>query len=247
MPSRTSEGCRTMPMPDSHSPSRKAGRAMSTMLVSLVMATVLAGCANRDRMTTNALPDDYRTRHPIVIAEAEKTIDIPIASGDRRLTQGARDVIRGFASEYTHSSSGSMQILMPSGSVNAGAVSHVRKEIRTVLSQSGVPSARLIESTYSASGQGDSAPVRLSYVAMSAQTAPCGQWPEDLVSNTIENNNYHNFGCASQSNLAAQIANPMDLIAPRVMTPIDAQQREQVIKDYRGSDTTTTTTTITIN
>ena len=70
-------------------------------------------------------------------------------------------------------------------------------------------------------------------IAITAKAGPCGEWPEDLVANTMENRNYHNFGCATQANLAAQVANPMDLVQPRGMTPIDAEQRYLVIQDYR--------------
>jgi pilus assembly protein CpaD len=202
----------------------------------LVAGTSLAGCANRDGMSTGALPDDYRTRHPIVIAESEHAIDVPVASSDRRLTQGARDVIRGFAQSYTNSATGTVQILLPRGSANAQAASSLRKDIRGVLVGAGIPANRLVEVSYQADADGDAAPVRLSYTAITAKTAPCGNWPKDLVSNTIENKNYQNFGCASQSNLAAQVSNPMDLLGPRAMSPIDAVQRGQVIKDYRGID-----------
>ncbi len=213
----------------------------------LVAGTSLASCANRDGMSTGALPDDYRTRHPIVIAEAEHTIDVPVASTDRHLTKGARDVIRGFAQSYTNSATGTVQILLPKGSGNAYAVSALRKEIRGVLVGSGIPANRLVEVTYQANPGGDAAPVRLSYSAITAKTAPCGNWPKDLISNTIENKNYENFGCASQSNLAAQIANPLDLLGPRAMSPIDAVQRGKVISDYRGIDAGTDPGTPTIN
>jgi len=203
----------------------------------LMAGTSLAGCANRDDMSTGALPDDYRTRHPIVIAEAEHSIDVPVASSDRHLTKGARDVIRGFASGYIDSATGTVQILLPSGSVNAGAASLLRREIRGLLVGAGIPATRLIEVSYQADSNGDAAPIRLTYTAITAKTEPCGNWPKDLVANTVQNKNYENFGCASQSNLAAQIANPMDLIGPRQMSPIDAVRRGQVIKDYRGIDT----------
>lgn len=199
----------------------------------LVAGTSLAGCA-RDTMSTGALPDDYRTRHPIVIAEAEHAIDVPVASSDRHLTKGARDVIRGFAQSYTNSATGTVQILLPRGSANAGAASALRKEIRGALVGAGIPANRLVEVTYQADAYGDAAPVRLSYTAITAKTAPCGNWPKDLVANTIQNKNYENFGCASQANLAAQIANPLDLLGPRAMSPIDAVQRGKVISDYRG-------------
>jgi pilus assembly protein CpaD len=207
----------------------------------LVTGTTLAGCA-RDPATTGALPDDYRTRHPIVIAEAERSIDVPVASGDRRLTKGARDYIRGFASNYKNDASGAVQIMLPQGSANAHAASIVRKEVRGVLVGAGIPATRLIEVSYQADPNGDAAPIRLTYSAITAKTAPCGNWPSDLAMNTFENKNYENFGCASQANLAAQVASPLDLLGPREMSPIDAVQRGQVISDYRGIETGTETT-----
>lgn len=239
---RNIKGQSTMRPNTSTGPARLA--RMLAISALLVAGTALAGCANRDGMSTGALPDDYRTRHPIVIAEAEHSIDVPVASSDRHLTKGARDVIRGFASGYTNSATGTVQILLPSGSVNAHAASALRKEIRGVLVSAGIPATRLVEAHYQANGDGDAAPIRLSYTAITAKTAPCGNWPKDLVVNTIENKNYENFGCASQANLAAQVANPMDLLGPRAMSPIDAAQRGQVISDYRGISSDDGTTII---
>ena len=48
-----------------------------------------------------------------------------------------------------------------------------------------------------------------------------------------ENRNYQNFGCATQSNLAAIVANPSDLLGPRGESEIDATRRDQVITDWR--------------
>lgn len=217
-----------------------SGAARSFRLIALgaIVGAALAGCA-RDNTTTGSLPDDYRTRHPIVIAEAEQVLDVPVASGDRRLTPGAREVIRGFAQTYKSASTGVVQIMLPSGSPNAAAVDYMRREIRAALVTGGVPANRLVEMHYQVAGPEDAAPVRLRYTAITAQAGPCGQWPSDLALNTMENKNYENFGCVSQANIAAQIANPMDLLGPREMSPIDATQRGQVIKDYRGISTDT--------
>lgn len=201
----------------------------------LLSATVLASCGSRpDLSTTGSIPDDYRTRHPIVLTETPQTMDIPIATGDRTLTVAMRDNIRGFAADYAAKSRGAVQIMLPRGSANAGTADHLRKDIRATLVAAGVKRDQLTETAYDASGYGDNAPIRLAFFAITATAGPCGEWPEDLVVNTMENKNYHNFGCAAQANLAAQIANPLDLVQPRGMTPIDATQRNQVIKDYRG-------------
>lgn len=224
-------------------PTRLPCRAAAVAIV----AALLASCGTKDNAATGAIPDDYRTRHPIVIAEGERTIDIPVASGDTRLTQGTRDVIRGFAAEYRNASSGVIQIMLPRGSVNSHAAKIVRKEIRRLLAATGVPAKKIIETGYEAGAAGDAAPIRLSYIAITAQTAPCGEWPEDMTLNTLQNRNYYNFGCATQSNLAAQIANPTDLIGPRQMSPIDAEQRGEVIKTWRGTDTDGGGTTVIFN
>lgn len=218
-------------------------RSIRLVLLGAVVAAGagLSSCA-RDDTTTGALPDDYRTRHPIMLAESEKVIDVPVASGDRHLTIGARDVIRGFAQSYKGASTGVVQIMLPSGSGNSAAADAMRREIRSTLVSAGVPANRLVELRYQAGGPEDAAPVRLRYTAITAQTDQCGQWPSDLAVNTVQNKNYENFGCATQANLAAQIANPMDLLGPREMSPIDAVQRGEVIKDYRGTNSGTTIT-----
>ncbi|WP_235988582.1 CpaD family pilus assembly protein [Pseudorhizobium endolithicum] len=201
------------------------------------VALLVTGCANPDGVTTGSLPDDYRTRHPITIGEAEKVIDIPIAAGDHGLTTGQREVIAGFAQEYLRASEGIIRIQTPQGALNSGAAAYAAGDIRRLLVRMGVPKNRILQTGFAADGYGASAPVRLSFVAITAQTAPCGEWPADMTLNTVENKNYYNFGCASQRNLAAQIANPNDLLGPRRMTPPDAEQRGQAMQRYRESYT----------
>ncbi|HEV7433534.1 MAG TPA: CpaD family pilus assembly protein [Pseudorhizobium sp.] len=201
------------------------------------ISTLLGSCANRDGMTTGALPDDYRTRHPIVVGEEEKTIDIPIAAGDDGLTRGQSEVIAGFAANYTRSSKGIIRVMTPQGAINSGAAAAAASDVRRLLVRMGVPKNRILHTGYAAAGYGSTAPIRLAYVAITAQVGPCGEWPADLTLNTIENKNYHNFGCASQRNLAAQIADPNDLLGPRRMTPADAEQRGQAMERYRESYT----------
>lgn len=214
--------------------------ARTALAATILGATIaLSGCGtNRDDLTTGSIPDDYRTRHPITLTEVEHTLDIPIASGDRQLTVGLSDSVAGFAADYLSSSSGSLQILVPHGSPNAAAAANMRKQIRQVLTGRGVPAPRIIETSYQAGAEGDAAPVRLSYMAITAVTNPCGQWPEDLQDNTFSNKNWQNFGCATQANLAAQVANPMDLVTPRAQAPIDATRRSTVIGLYRTGKST---------
>ena len=77
-------------------------------------------------------------------------------------------------------------------------------------------------------------PIRVTYTAIRAQTGKCGRWPADLMENS-ENKHWANFGCSYQNNLAAQVANPHDLIGPRRPTEIDAEKRGVAIDDYQTS------------
>lgn len=211
-----------------------------TFVVLAASTVALAACGNLrpdGDLKTSSIENDYRVRHPIKLAEAEHSIDIPVATGDVKLGRGIEDTIRGFGQSYKNNSSGVIQIAVPSGSVNARAAHAVVPQVRKQLSFEGVEQRRIIVTSYRAE-PGVSAPIKLSFVALTAMTDQCGQWPEDLMENSFANKNWYNFGCANQNNLAAQVANPKDLFDPRASTPIDAQRRANAIDTYRttGSD-----------
>ena len=208
---------------------------LATAAAALSVATALTSCAARpDRVTTSSVPDDYRTRHPITLAEVQHSLDVPIGTGERRLNTPLRDLVRGFAQDYIALSASTVSIALPASSANAGAANAVKSEVRKVLINAGVKPNRIVMTTYDPAEASASAPIRLTFVAVTAITGDCGQWPTDLFGPSIrDNTNWENFGCATQQNLAAQIANPADLVGPRGMTPIDAQRRAEVIRIYR--------------
>ena len=57
----------------------------------------------------------------------------------------------------------------------------------------------------------------------------CGRWPDDLASGSSlegwKNEPYANFGCATQSTLAAQVDDPRDLVQARALGPSDVAMR----------------------
>jgi len=224
---------RPMSKAKTFAPAVSAGRLPAVAAV-LGLAVLVTGCA--DRVVTGSVPDDYRTRHPIVVAEGQKTIDIPVAHGEQGLTRGQSEVIAGFVDEYRRASTGIIQIMTPKGSINDGAAASAVGDVRRLMVRMGVPKNKILHVRYAASPD-EAAPLRLAFNAVTAQTSACGEWPADLTLNTTQNDNYYNFGCASQRNLAAQIANPHDLLGPRRMTPPDAAQRGQVMERYRGAYT----------
>ena len=207
-------------------------RAVSVLAI--VATALLAGCAKRDSITVGSVPDDYRTNHPIVIAEKEEVLDLPVSASDRGMTKQQRETLDGFLSGYDRSASPVLRIMTPSGAANEVAASYAANDFARMAKRAGIPASRLMITSYQAGSPDVSAPIRVSFTAMKAQTDKCGRWPEDIA-NTEDNKHYANFGCSYQNNLAAQIANPADLLGPRKETTIDAERRGQVIDGYRNA------------
>ena len=203
-------------------------------VLALLAVTLFAGCAQQ-RDVTGSIPDDYRTNHPIVISEKEQVADIPVGHADTKLSITQRSIVDHAAANYRANGSGVIHILIPDGSPNERAAARLRGDIAATLRRNGVKPFNISSERYRA-GPEESAPIRLSFSAMTASTNTCGQWPKDLLE-TAENKHYANFGCASQNNFAAQLANPADLLGPRATSPIDAERRIVIIDDYRNAPT----------
>ena len=212
---------------------RRPGSALRRLGPAAFALTLLGGCANVHNVEVGAVPDDYRTRHPIVVTQSETAIDIPVSNSETKLTLSSRSRVEEFASRFRSDKVDSIRVLVPYGSTNERAAEQVSRDVVKVLQKHHIGRGQIIVAPYSAVGDTGPTPVRLAYSTLVAQTGPCGRWPEDL-SETTENKNYYNFGCATQQNLAAQIADPRDLLGPRGMDPSDAQRRTKVIDDYRN-------------
>lgn len=208
------------------------------LVLAAAAVALLSGCAKRDSVVVGAIPDDYRTNHPIIIADKDEKIDLPVAASSRGATDSQRATLAGFLANYDRSAAPPLTIIKPVGSANAVAAAEAAKDFAQLAKQSGVPAHLIMIASYAAAPEEVAAPVRVSFSAMRAQTGPCGRWPKDILE-TSDNKHYANFGCSYQNNIAAQIANPSDLLGPRKQTPIDAANRGRVIDDYQtfgGSD-----------
>lgn len=214
--------------PRAGSIARLWGVALATSLV--------AGCATQpDMAPVGAIADDYRTNHPIIVSEQEQVRDIPVGLSDEGLSILQRTVVRGFIAEYDRSAAPMVHVLRPTGSANERAAATLTGQIFELLLAEGVPVNKVTATTYDAGDLAALAPIRLSYTKMLAHAGPCGLWPEDLTRHA-DNRHYANFGCAYQRNMAAQIANPADLLGPRPPSEINAERRGVTIGDYQAND-----------
>jgi pilus assembly protein CpaD len=206
-------------------------------------ATLLAGCSSADRTVTSSIPlDDYHNRHPILLAEAPRTLDLFPAPELHGLDHRSAMQVRDFAIEYRARGQGPITVIIPS--VGQGYARADVGSIRAILASAGV-SAPLQISTYRIVNPSLASPIRLSFLGMKAKVADrCGQWPSDLASGSTidgwENKPYWNLGCATQSAFAAQLADPRDLVTPSADEPSDPIMRSRPITAIRkGTDPVT--------
>jgi pilus assembly protein CpaD len=210
----------------------KAARPVLRGAVAILTLAVLAGCADRHNIHVGAIPDDYRTNHPIMISEKEEHVDIPVGRSDHGITTMQKTALSGFLANYDRSNAPVVSVMVPQGAANSAAAQKAADDMVGVLRHSGVPRHRIAMLSYATDAEA-SPPIRVSYATVRAHVEKCGRWPDDLLS-TEENRHYANFGCANQNNLAAQVANPADLLGPRKPTSIDAENRGQAIDRYKS-------------
>lgn len=207
-------------------------------------AMVVAGCQT-DRIVTGTVPADYRDRHPIQINEGIRSVQLFIGSGRTGLTPEQRALAGGFASQWRRYGSGPLTIELPANVANEVSSSRTVQELKSLLASSGVPPRAIQIATYQSQGPSNVAPVRLAFPAVSAQVASrCHAGTESLAPDatfeSTQNYPMRNFGCATQHNLAVQVANPEDLVQPRAEQPAYAARRRFVIEKYRqGQDPST--------
>lgn len=214
-------------------------RALPLLLA--LMAGALGACAPDRVVTGSTYPHDVRNRHPIVLGDAPRTLDVFLANGGR-IGQRQREDVRAFAAEYRQTGRGSLVAHLP---VSEASAHWALEGIRQAMAEGGLPEGALVVSRYQPSDPSLAAPIRLSFSRLQAKVAGrCGLWPQDLGGSDVKfnasNDSYWNLGCATQSNLAAQVADPIDLVRARRETPGDTQRRTKDIQDLReGKDPST--------
>ena len=217
------------------------------LLVALVgLSAALGACQQTTEIVTATVPNDYRLRHPIAVQEGNHSIVIFVGNARGGLSAPQRTDVMGLAQTWVREGTGGIIADVPVNTQNARAASATYREIRSVLAAGGVPSSAIMLRQYQPEDPRILPTIKLSYPKIAATAGPCGLWPEDLGPNLQdtgynENRQYHNFGCATQRNLAAMVANPADLEQPRPESPAYTMRRNAAFEKYRKGVSTTTT------
>lgn len=216
----------------------KPARRAVPLLAALLGAALLGACAP-DRVTTGSTyPTDYRERHPIVLADAARVLDL-FVNAPGGLDARQREDVRAFAAEYRRHGQGGIVAHLPSGSRNEAGARHALEQARAILGEAGVPDAYVTAAGYAVADPAVASPVRLTFRRLQARVASrCGTWPQDLgvgdARFSMRNDPYWNLGCAFQTNVAAQVADPVDLVRGRTEGRIDTLKRARDFESLRG-------------
>lgn len=208
---------------------RPSFKAPIRLLLAAVAATTVAACQG-ERITTGSVETTLLAQHQGQVAPEHVVLDLPATSG--RMNRAERGAVHDFVQAYRRDGQGPLEILGPRG--NDSRTELMVGEVRQVAIAGGLPPSSIHYSPYYSKDA--HAPVVMRYQRYVAHVG-CGQWPSD-VGTDWRNVPYENFGCATQSNLAAMVEDPRDLVAPRPMTPRDSERRDVVFDNYRRGQPT---------
>lgn len=199
---------------------------MKALIASLAAAVVLAACA----ATPTPLP------RAGAVAETVR-VEMPVDPRDNGLTWAQLELIEALASEYKARGHGPFVISYPQNAGNADAALGAIADVRTALYGHGLDWQRIGGGAYEAGGYVQ-APVIFSFTRYRAIAPECdNRWRD--VRNARPGERWGGFGCATEQNLAAMVADPRDLAAPRTFDDPDAARRQTVLDRWRQGQSTT--------
>jgi len=210
---------------------------MRVPLIASLACLALAACASSD-----APP--LAVAHPITPTERyaiqvkPSPVELMLAAHSTGLSEAQAAALRDFIGRYEDDDRGEITIKAPEHGPDQSGVYRTATATREYLiSQGALPSDVRIEG-YDAGGDGK-APVRVSFLTYRALGPQCGAAWSDLYKED-KNEPYPEFGCAVTANIAAQIADPADLLHQRASTAPDALRRAEVLDKYRQGSLTST-------
>ena len=149
---------------------------------------------------------DVRQAHPISIDQQTVVAAIPVDAKAQGLSRASLAEIDRIVTLYRTKGHGQITVTAPSGADDRASAT-TAADVRAALYASGIPYDAMSGGTVRG-GQNDA--VLVSFVTYVATGPVCGQYGNELR-NRLANRNSQNFGCASQVNLAAMVADPRDL------------------------------------
>lgn len=178
----------------------------------------------------------YKRNYPIQVKKGQAEIDLVLPKGSNDLSPHQTAIAAQFILDYLDKGEGYFEIWQPKGHLNVKATKAAHQKVRSVLSEAAIPASAITYHKFDAYGN-ESAPLGLKFTRYYAKSSKCGLASSDLGKN-FKNENYKNFGCAYQNNIAKMVSNPKDLLGPALMSGASAERRQIIWAKYiQGSPT----------
>ncbi|WP_031554285.1 CpaD family pilus assembly protein [Parvularcula oceani] len=178
---------------------------MRRLLLLALAGTTLSACASL--MNTPEEAYSVEQRHPITVDQQVMTLVVPVDPQANGLSRTALAQIDRFVDAYRAKGYGPMTVTAPSGGAGDRDGQQTAADVRAALDAFGVSFEEMRGATVRRGG-GDE--VILSFSRYVASGPECGAYGGNLPAR-LAGRSSTNFGCATQANLAAMIADPRDL------------------------------------
>jgi pilus assembly protein CpaD len=202
----------------------------ATLVAVLAAGLVASGCAGATGSGA-AMPLTPISRYSL---QVEPGLDrIALAVHDTGLSAPQRAALVDLAARFSASGADHIRVEAPSGDDPVSG--EAAWGARTALEQAGVPGSRIQVAAYIAPDP--RAPVLAGFETITARVPSCAGQHGDM-GGRLSNESSIGLGCAITANMAAQIADPRDIVAPRAMTPSDSARAAVIFDNYRGGQPT---------
>ncbi|HEY1632823.1 MAG TPA: CpaD family pilus assembly protein [Rhizomicrobium sp.] len=190
-------------------------------------AVLMAGSCASPYNDGSGLMNDGAANHPIVVEPTNKSVLVNFAGTDAGLSPQDDARVNQFVMGYMTRGNGAISVSVPRGPGSSATVTWFGEH----LVEMGVSRSHILI------GEHDGPGVQLDFIEYTAHTDECGDWSVN-AGDTASNLPMPNFGCATQHNIAVQVADPRDLVAPRTMDQADAKRRAAIVDKYeKGTPT----------
>jgi pilus assembly protein CpaD len=207
-----------------------AMRATASAICVLALGLAAAGCAMAPMGVAPITPVSRYT------LQVEPGLDrIALAVHDQGLSANQHDAIGQLAARYGAAGYGAIKVEAPAGD-DPVAVRQAYA-VRSALQAAGVPGDRIQIAAYAAPDP--RAPVLAGFETVRASIPNCALEARNMGPR-FSNQSSLGMGCAVTANMAAQIADPRDILGARPMTPADSGRAAVVFDSYRKGEPSST-------
>lgn len=207
-------------------------------LASLSVLSFVAACSSHGGVIKSGSAAD-RTSHEIEVVEDTMVLEVQADGNMAGIPSYDMRRIEYFIADYKARGRrhGPLVLSLPLGSPFAGQFESGAQQAMDLAYEYGV--SDVSRSDYDSNGSPE-APMVLAFTAYRAIPPNCPSLATISLSRSPTNDPQPAFGCATQANLAAMIADPADLLGTRRADPADTLRRAEVLTKYRAGESTAT-------